>query len=66
MNVKSKRFAWLLSLAAVFGFAWYFLWSAITPNGQPPLTRLTSEQAFVSEFNRDAGSTRMVLLFSPT
>jgi hypothetical protein len=64
--VKTKRLAWLLGLAVAFGIAWYFLWSAVTPSGQPPLTRLTSEQAFVSQFNRAATDVRMVLLLSPT
>lgn len=64
--VKTKRLAWLLGLVVAFGIAWYFLWSAVTPNGQPPLTRLTNEAAFVSEFNRAATGARMVLLLSPT
>ncbi|MGB8582069.1 MAG: hypothetical protein WCD47_14700 [Candidatus Sulfotelmatobacter sp.] len=64
--MNTKRLAWLLGLALAFAMLWYFLWSAVTPKGQPPLTRLTNEQAFVSEFNRAAGDVRMVLLFSPT
>lgn len=64
--VKTKRLAWLLGLAVIFEITWYFLWSAVTPSGQPPLTRLTSDRAFVSEFNRAAGDARMVLLLSPT
>ena len=64
--LKNKRLAWLLGLAVAVGLAWYFLWSAVTPSGQPPLTRLTDEQAFVSEFNRATSDVRMVLLFSPT
>lgn len=64
--MNTKRSAWFLGLAVAFGIAWYFFWSAVTPNGQPPLTRLTDAQAFVSEFNRSASDVRMVLLFSPT
>lgn len=64
--MKTKRSAALLGLAVIFGITWYFLWSAVTPNGQPPLARLTSDRAFVSEFNRAAGDARMVLLLSPT
>lgn len=64
--VTTKRLAWLLGLVVMFGIAWYFLWSAVTPSGQPPLTRLTDDQAFVSEFDRAASDTRMVLLLSPT
>ncbi|HJT69011.1 MAG TPA: hypothetical protein VJ731_02355 [Terriglobales bacterium] len=63
---KTKYLAWLLGLGLVLAAAWYFVFSAITPNGQPPLTRLTSENPFVTEFNRDATKVRMVLLLSPT
>ncbi len=64
--VKTKRLAWLLGFAAAGALAWYFLWSAVTPKGQPPLTRLSDEQAFVKAFNRASSDVRMVLLFSPT
>lgn len=64
--VQTKQLAWLLGTAIALGIAWYFLWSAVTPDGQPPLTRLTNEQAFVTEFNRAASDARMVLLLSPT
>ena len=64
--LNTNRLVWLLGLAVAIGIAWYFFWSAVTPNGQPPLTRLTNAQAFVSEFNRSANDVRMVLLFSPT
>lgn len=64
--MNTERLAWLLGLVVAFGIAWYFLWSAVTPTGQPPLTRLTNEHAFVSAFNRTASDVRMVLLFSPT
>ncbi len=63
---KNKCFTWVLGLAVALGLCWYFLWSAITPNGQPPLTRLTSEQQFVSQFDHAAPEVRMVLLLSPT
>jgi hypothetical protein len=42
------------------------LWSPITPKGQPPLTRLTKDNLFVSQFSRAASNVRMVLLLSPT
>lgn len=64
--VNTKRLAWLVGLAVAFGTAWYFFGSAATPDGQPPLKRLTNAGAFVSEFNQTAGDVRMVLLFSPT
>lgn len=63
---KTKYVAWLLGIGLVLAGCWYFLWSAITPNGQPPLTRLTSDSPFMTEFNRAATKVRMVLLLSPT
>lgn len=63
---KNTYLKWFLGLAVALGLAWYFLWSAVTPNGQPPLTRLTSEQQFITQFNQTADKTRMVLLLSPT
>ena len=62
---KNKWFLGLLGLA-MLTVAWYFLWSAITPKGQLPLTRLTNDSLFVSQFNRAASNVRMVLLLSPT
>ena len=62
---KNKWFWGVLGLA-MLTFAWYFLWSPITPKGQPPLTRLTNDNLFVSQFNRAASNVRMVLLLSPT
>ena len=63
---KMKYLAWTLGLGLVFTAAWYLLFSAITPKGQPPLTRLTSNNPFVSEFDRASTKVRMVLLLSPT
>lgn len=63
---KSKWWTSILGLASILALGWYFLWSAITPKGQPPLTRLVSDSLFVSQFNRAASNTRMVLLLSPT
>lgn len=59
---------WLLGLVglAVLALAWYFLWSPITPKGQPSLTRLTNDNLFVSQFDHAASNVRMVLLLSPT
>jgi hypothetical protein len=62
---KNKWFWGLLGLP-ILTVAWYFLWSPITPKGQPPLTRLTNDSLFVSQFNRAASNVRMVLLLSPT
>jgi hypothetical protein len=63
---KKKYSAWLLGAGLVVAACWYFLFSAITPNGQPPLTRLMSDNPFVTEFNRASTKVRMVLLLSPT
>jgi len=63
---KGKWLYGLLGLAFMLALAWHFLWSAITPKGQPPLTHLTNENLFVSQFNRAAPNVRMVLLLSPT
>jgi hypothetical protein len=63
---KSTRLRWLLGLGFALALAWYFLWSGITPKGQPPLTRLTSDAPFVNQFNGTDANVRMVLLLSPT
>ena len=63
---QSKWFWSLLGVVFVVAFAWYFLWSSITPKGQPPLTRLTTDSPFVSQFNHAVSNVRMVLLLSPT
>jgi hypothetical protein len=63
---KNKWLVWILGLAFIATLTWYFLWSAITPKGQPPLTRLTGDSLFVNQFNAAASNTRMVLLLSPT
>jgi hypothetical protein len=63
---QSKWFVGFLGLAFIFALAWSFLFAAIAPKGQPPLTRLNSDDAFVKQFDRDASSARMVLLLSPT
>jgi hypothetical protein len=63
---KNKWLPWLLGLGFALVLAWYFLWSAITPKGQPPLTRLTNDNPFVNQFNGAASNVRMVLLLSPT
>ena len=64
--MAKNRWFWGLLGLAILTVAWYFLWSAITPKGQPPLTRLTNDNLFVSQFNRAVSNVRMVLLLSPT
>jgi len=63
---QSKRSFWFLGVVFAVVLAWYFLWSAITPKGQPPLTRLTTDIPFVNQFNRAGSNVRMILLLSPT
>ena len=66
--MKKKHIAWLVGVAFALSLAWYFVWSARTPKGQPPLTYLqpTDADEFKREFDRTAVNTRMVLLLSPT
>ena len=63
---KRKWLSGILGLAFMLVLAWFFLWSPITPKGQPPLARLTNDNLFVSQFNGAASKVRMVLLLSPT
>ena len=63
---KTKYLAWIVAAGVVLTAAWYFLFSATTPSGQPPLSRLATDTTFVTEFNRTNGDARMVLLLSPT
>ena len=64
--MAKNKWLWGLFGLAVLTVAWNLLWSAITPKGQPPLTRLTNDTLFVSQFNHAASNVRMVLLLSPT
>jgi hypothetical protein len=64
--MEKSKWLWGFLGLAMLGVAWYFLWSATTPEGQPPLTRLTNDDLFVRQFNRAAPNVRMVLLLSPT
>ena len=64
--MAKNKLLWGLLGLAMLTVAWYLLWSASTPKGQPPLTRLTNDNLFVSQFNHAASNVRMVLLLSPT
>ena len=66
--MEKKHIAWLAGIAFALSLGWYFVWSARTPKGQPPLTYLqpTDADEFKHEFDRAAANTRMVLLLSPT
>jgi len=66
--VKKKHIALLVGVAFALSLGWYFLWSARTPKGQPPLTYLqpTDADQFRREFDRAAAKSRILLLLSPT
>lgn len=64
--MNAKRLTCVLGLAVASGMVWYFLWSTVTPNGQPPLITLTNSQTFATEFDRVASNAKMLLLLSPT
>jgi len=66
--VEKQHIAWPVGVAFALSLGWHFLWSARTPNGQPPLTYLqpTDADQFKREFDRAAANSRMVLLLSPT
>jgi hypothetical protein len=55
--------------AAALILAWVYLWEpGSVPAGQQPLAALSSTNAdqFVKAFDADTGSTRLVLMLSPT
>lgn len=66
---KMKRF-WIIGLAALFPAlaGLYFTTPGHAPPGQPPLAVVDGQtlSALRAEFNRTAGSVRVILLLSPT
>jgi hypothetical protein len=67
--MKRKHMLWFTGLALAALLGWHFLWSARTPDGQPPLTYLgpdNNTSQFNHAFNDSAGGVRLVLLLSPT
>jgi hypothetical protein len=65
--LKKRPLLWLAGFGFLLGLGWYFLWSARTPRGQPPLTYLGSDpRQFAYQFNKAPGNARLVLLLSPT
>jgi hypothetical protein len=68
MLIQKTKYGLLLAAVAVVPLfvSWYFWGSA--PQGQPPLTSLTSKNLdqFKREFNDAADRERLVLLLSPT
>jgi len=65
---KRKHLLWFVAVAFALVLGWHFLWSDRTPDGQPPLTYLTSNNIdqFKRQFDGSAGKARLVLLLSPT
>jgi hypothetical protein len=71
MNVRTMKPRWfvaVLVIAAFVALAWYAWGPSHTPQGQPPLTSLASDNiaSFKDSFNDAADRVRIVLLLSPT
>lgn len=66
--MKRKTFLWILAAVVVSGAGYYLFGGSATPKGQPPLTRVNSQN--ISElkaaFNDSAASTRLLVMLSPT
>jgi hypothetical protein len=63
------KYALSLVAAALALFVFWYLWGwSRSPQGQPPLTSLTSSNLdqFKLEFNNAADRNRLLLLLSPT
>ena len=65
---KRKYMLCFVAVAFALLLGWHFLWSARTPDGQPPLTYLTANNIdqFKHQFDGAAERARLVLLLSPT
>ena len=65
---KKKHLLWFVAVAFALLLGWHFLWSDRTPDGQPPLTYLKSNNTdqFKRQFDGAAEKARLVLLLSPT
>ena len=68
MRASLKYALSLMAVALAFFVFWYFWSWSRSPQGQPPLTPLTSGNLdqFKREFNNAADRNRLVLLLSPT
>jgi hypothetical protein len=68
MRANLKYALSLVAVALAFFVFWYFWGWSRSPQGQPPLTSLTSSNLdqFKREFNNTADRNRLVLLLSPT
>jgi len=65
---KRKYVLCFVAVAFALLLGWHFLWSARTPDRQPPLTYLTANNIdqFKLQFDGAAQKVRLVLLLSPT
>ncbi len=65
---KRKYMLWFVAVALALSLGWHFLWSDRTPDGQPPLTYLRSDNTdqFKDQFDGASDKARLVLLLSPT
>ncbi len=66
--MKGKHILWIAVAVVVIGAGYYLFGGSATPKGQPPLTRVNSQN--ISElktaFNNSAASPRMLVMLSPT
>ena len=68
MRANLKYALSLVAIAPALFVFWYFWGWSRSPQGQPPLTSLTSSnlEQFRQEFNSAGDRNRLVLLLSPT
>lgn len=66
--MKRKIFLWIMAAVVVTGAGYYFFGGSATPKGQPPLTRVNSQNIskLKAAFNDAATSTRLLVMLSPT
>ena len=66
--MKGKHIFWIAVVVVVIGAGYYFFGGSATPKGQPPLTRVNSQNIsqLKAAFNNSAASTRVLLMLSPT
>lgn len=66
--MNRKRILLVLGVLVICGALFYFYAGHSTPQGQPPLTSLTSENfaTLPTAFNASKDQVRVVLLLSPT
>lgn len=66
--MKGKHILWFVLAVVVIGAGYYFFGGSRTPKGQPPLTRVNSQNfsGLKTAFNGSAASTRLLVMLSPT